>query len=103
MDYFFAQLEERESPQFRGKPVVVCTSTPLSVHPSKDIVVISEEEHSDQSANHHERARRVEGWRAEPKEGKGRGVVFTVKLSYNKGNEVECRRNKTTKSILFYS
>ena len=23
MDYFFAQIEERENPQFKGKPVVV--------------------------------------------------------------------------------
>ncbi|HZX50056.1 MAG TPA: DNA polymerase IV [Candidatus Paceibacterota bacterium] len=39
MDYFFAQVEERESPQFKGKPVVVG---------------------------------------ADPKEGKGRGVVSTA-------------------------
>src|SRR3989344_6078213 len=39
MDYFFAQVEERESPQFKGKPVVV---------------------------------------EADPKEGKGRGVVSTA-------------------------
>ena len=45
MDYFFAQLEERESPQFRGKPVVVG---------------------------------------AEPKEGKGRGVVSTANYEARK-------------------
>ncbi|MCD6500702.1 DNA polymerase IV [bacterium] len=39
MDYFFAQIEERENPQFKGKPVVVG---------------------------------------ADPKEGKGRGVVSTA-------------------------
>ncbi|MBU2577218.1 DNA polymerase IV, partial [Patescibacteria group bacterium] len=38
MDYFFAQVEERENPRFKGKPVVVG---------------------------------------ADPKEGKGRGVVST--------------------------
>jgi DNA polymerase IV (DinB-like DNA polymerase) len=41
MDYFFAQIEERENPQFKGRPVVVG---------------------------------------ADPKGGKGRGVVSTEKL-----------------------
>ena len=45
MDYFFAQVEERESPQFKGKPVVVG---------------------------------------AEPKEGKGRGVVSTANYEARK-------------------
>jgi len=41
MDYFFAQIEERENPRFKGKPIVVG---------------------------------------ADPKEGKGRGVVSTANL-----------------------
>jgi len=45
MDYFFAQVEERESPQFKGKPVVVG---------------------------------------AEPKQGKGRGVVSTCNYEARK-------------------
>jgi len=45
MDYFFAQVEERENPQFRGKPVVVG---------------------------------------ADPKEGKGRGVVSTANYKARK-------------------
>jgi len=45
MDYFFAQVEERESPQFKGKPVVVG---------------------------------------ADPKEGKGRGVVSTANYEARK-------------------
>ena len=49
MDYFFAQIEERENPQFKGKPVVVCTSTPLSVNPSNEITVVSEEDNDTQT------------------------------------------------------
>jgi len=45
MDYFFAQIEERENPQFKGKPIVVG---------------------------------------ADPKEGKGRGVVSTASYSARK-------------------
>jgi DNA polymerase IV (DinB-like DNA polymerase) len=45
MDYFFAQIEERENPQFKGKPVVVG---------------------------------------ADPKEGKGRGVVSTANYEARK-------------------
>ena len=45
MDYFFAQVEERENPQFKGKPVVVG---------------------------------------ADPKEGKGRGVVSTANYEARK-------------------
>ncbi len=45
MDYFFAQIEERENPQFKGKPVVVG---------------------------------------ADPKEGKGRGVVSTCNYEARK-------------------
>ena len=45
MDYFFAQIEEQENPQFKGKPIVVG---------------------------------------ADPKEGKGRGVVSTASYSARK-------------------
>ena len=76
MDYFFAQIEERENPQFKGKPVVVCTSTPLSANPSEEITVVPEEDNNDaykRSAN----PELVEGLGADPKGGKGRGVVST--------------------------
>jgi len=45
MDYFFAQVEERENPQFKGKPIVVG---------------------------------------ADPKGGKGRGVVSTANYEARK-------------------
>ena len=84
MDAFFPAIEQRENPRFLGLPVVVCTSTPLSIHPSKDVVVIPEEGDSNQSANHPERAKRVEGWRADPKDGIGRGVVSSASYEARK-------------------
>lgn len=84
MDCFFAAVEERENPHFKGKPVVVCTSTPLSVHPSQEIEIVPEKLEDDQFANHPERVKRVEGWGADPKQGKGRGVVSTANYEARK-------------------
>ena len=83
MDAFFAAVEERDKPRFKGLPIVVCTSTRLSVHPSQDLTVEYEDKRDISRANPEfghsaELSRSLEGWSADPRGGRGRGVVSTA-------------------------
>ncbi len=94
MDAFFAACEERYNPQFRGKPIVICTSTPLSVDPSNPKIEFRGTGNLEmpRSANHSEL---VEGSSADPKvraaspgagepRPTGRGVVSTASYAARK-------------------
>jgi len=98
MDAFFAAIEERNNPHLRGKPIVVCTSTLFGVDPSQLKIETEESRaaYKSHNANHPElvalrisqgdpeRLERVEGSRANPRNGQGRGVVSTANYEARK-------------------